>query len=214
MKKIVIFIICMLFLLTSVVGYSLEMNTKLMGKTIVIDVGHGGVDGGSSVNGYYEKNINLDISLKLRDELIKQGVNVMMTRDGDYDLSEPNATRRKKSDFDARIKYINESGADMYLSIHMNYLEEEKYYGGQVFYTEGNEILANTLQNVFRQDLNSPLKEKKIANSIYMYKQLEIPGVLIECGFLSNNKERRLLLSEEYQEKVVATIIKGLLEYY
>ena len=166
------------------------------------------------VNGIYESDLNLEISLKLRNELIKQGVSVILTRDGDYDLSSPNISRRKKNDFDNRIKLINESKADLYLSIHINYLSDTKYYGGQVFYTEGNEKLAKVMQKSFVNNLNSPREEKKLQDSIYMFKQLKIPGVLIECGFLSNKNERYLLRDDKYQDKIVDTIIKGLINYY
>lgn len=214
MKKLV-FILFIIFIFWAVkVCYSMELNTKLLNKTIVIDSGHGGKDGGTIVDGVYEKDINLKIALKLRDELIKNGVNVIMTRDGDYDLSSPSATRRKKSDFDNRIKLINNSQADLYISIHMNYLSDSRYYGAQVFYTKENEILAHVMQESLVSCLDSPMKDKLLSNTIYMYKKLNVPGILIECGFLSNSKERSLLKSDDYQDKVVDAIIKGLLSYY
>lgn len=203
-----------LLLLTVNIVSSKELNSSLMGKVIVIDVGHGGKDRGTSSGNVYESDINLAIALKLEKALIQQGVDVLLTRDGDYDLSSPDVSRRKKSDFDNRIKFINESAADLYLSIHMNYLTNGKYYGGQVFYTEGNEKLATVMQNSFKNKLKSPMDAKKLGDTIYMFKQLEKPGVLIECGFLSNANERSLLNTDEYQEKVAATIVEGLINYY
>lgn len=203
-----------LVLLTSKIVYSVELDNKLIGKVIILDAGHGGVDAGTSVNGIKEKDINLSIVLKLKKELIKQGVDVLLVRDGDYDLSEPNAKRRKKSDFDNRINLINNSKADLYLSIHINYLNDGKYYGAQTFYTEENIKLANIIQKEFIDNLKSPMKEKKLSNDIYMYKQLEIPGVLIECGFLSNKNERYLLQSNDYQSKIVSAIVEALIKYY
>ena len=214
MKKIFIILCITLMLLTRGIVYSKEINNKLVGKKIVLDAGHGGKDAGTSVNGIEEKNINLSIVLKLKEELIKQGVDVIVTRDGDYDLSEPNANRRKKSDFDNRINLINNSDADLYLSIHINYLEDDRYYGAQTFYTEGNERLANVIQDAFISNLKSPMKEKELSNSIYMYKQLKVPGVLIECGFLSNKNERYLLNKDDYQDKIVSSIIEALIKYY
>jgi N-acetylmuramoyl-L-alanine amidase len=208
--KYFIFVLISLFLLTSGVVYSHEINNKLVGKVIVLDAGHGGKDRGTSVNGVYESDINLSIVFKLKKELNKHGVDVILIRDGDYDLSSPNVSRRKKSDFDNRISLINGSKADLYLSIHMNYLNDSRYYGAQVFYTGGNEDLAADIQS----NLNSPMKEKKLSNSIYMYKKLVIPGVLIECGFLSNDRERNLLQNDEYQDKLVKSIVKGLIKYY
>ena len=96
----------------------------------------------------------------------------------------------------------------------MNYLLDDRYYGAQVFYTDGNEELARVLQSSVISELNSPLKEKKLSNSIYMYKKLTIPGVLIECGFLSNSKERSLLVTDDYQHRIVGAIVEGLLKYY
>lgn len=213
-KKYFIIMLISLMLLTAGMTRGMEINNKLMGKVIVLDAGHGGKDKGTSSNGIYESDINLAIVLKLRDELIKQGVDVIVTRDGDYDLSSPNVDRRKKSDFDNRIKLINSSDADMYISIHMNYLSQQEYYGGQVFYTDGNEKLANIMQQSFVDNLKSPREEKKLIDTIYMFKQLKVPGILIECGFLSNKNERYLLNNSDYQDKIVQTIIKGLIKYY
>lgn len=214
MKKNIIWLFICLMLLTSSLVYGQEINNKLVGKVIIIDVGHGSVDKGTTVENVNESDINLAVALKLREELIKQGVTVLMTRDGNYDLSSPNSKRRKKSDFDNRIDLINNSGADLYLSIHMNYLDNSKYYGAQVFYTPQNEELAKVMQESFKSNLNSPLEAKKVSNNIYMYQRLKVPGLLIECGFLSNSRERMLLQTNEYQEKIVKTIIDGLLNYY
>ena len=109
---------------------------------------------------------------------------------------------------------INGSGADLYLSFHINYLDDSRYYGAQVFYTEGNEEIAEILQDSMNDNLDSPLEEKKLNSSIYMYKQLVVPGVLIECGFLSNDKERKLLVNKEYQNRIINTVVEGLLNYY
>ena len=203
-----------LMLLTARGVYSHELDSRLAGKVIVLDAGHGGKDKGTSVSGVYESDINLSLVNRLKNSLNKHGVDVVLTRSSDYDLSSPNVSRRKKSDFDNRIKLINESGSDLYLSIHMNYLLDSRYYGAQVFYTVGNEKIAELIQNSLVKNLNSPLKAKKLNNSIYMYKQLTIPGVLIECGFLSNDRERKLLVTEEYQERLVEAILEGLFKYF
>ena len=203
-----------LTLLTSGIVYSHELDNRLVGKVIVLDAGHGGKDRGSNFGNVYESDINLSLVIKLKNALNKHGVDVILTRDGDYDLSSPDAYRRKKSDFDNRIDLINNSRADMYLSIHMNYLIDSRYYGAQVFYTEENKELASLLQDSLIRYVESPLREKELSNSIYMYKKLKIPGVLIECGFLSNDKERRLLITDDYQNKIVNAIVEGLLRYY
>ena len=213
MKKVIIFLI--IFSLFSVgTGYLKTMNSNLVGKRIVIDVGHGGKDSGTVYKDIKEKDINLSIGFKLKEVLIKNGVDVVMTREGDYDLAKPNANRRKKSDFDNRIELINNSGADMYISIHINYLGDSKYYGVQTFYTKSNKDIGETIQEVLKKDLDSPMDARLLSNDIYMYKKLNIPGVLIECGFLSNAKERSLLIGEEYQWTLVKSIVDGMINYY
>lgn len=213
MKKIIVLIIALSFFLCGVANMS-SMNPVLTGKTIVIDVGHGGKDSGTSYKDILEKDINLGIALKLKGLLLKNGVNVILTREGDYDLASPNALRRKKSDFDNRIKLINNSGADMYVSIHINYLDASKYYGAQAFYTKDNENIAKSIQESLVKDLKSPLDYKKLSNDIYMYKKLNVPGVLVECGFLSNYNERNLLQKDDYQLKIAEAIMKGIINYY
>lgn len=213
MRKFILLLISVC-LFTSGFLYVNAISNKLVGKVIVIDVGHGGKDSGTVYKNIKEKDINLDIALKLKKELIKLGVEVIMTREGDYDLSSPGSLRRKKSDFDNRIKLINESKADMYISLHINYLDNPKYYGGQVFYIDSNQRLANIIQDEFIRQLSSPLKVRNMDDNIYMYKKLDIPGVLIECGFMSNVKERNLLVTSKYQSKIVKCIIDGLINYY
>ena len=188
-------------------------NFPLSGRVFVIDAGHGGVDPGTVVGSIYEKNINLDISLALRDELTKLGAIVYMTREGDYDLGTPKATYRKKSDFDHRISYINKSNADYYVSIHLNYLSDASYSGVQVFYSsvnEKNEGLASSIQSYMNEKLGTSREIKKISNSIYMYSKLTVPGVLVECGFLSNYQERLLLQDKSY----IQTFAKYLAESF
>ncbi len=142
------------------------------------------------------------------------GATVILTRDGDYDLSIPNASGRKRSDFNNRIKLINESNADMYLSIHLNYLSDASYYGPQVFYNKDNEELAKIMQKVMNEELKGKREIKKIPSDTYMYSKLNVPGILIECGFLSNGIERNKLITEDYQQKIAESIAKGVLEYF
>ena len=203
------FFICVLVLY----AYKVEASLPLMGKVIVVDAGHGKEDPGTSVGNLYEKDINLNISLYLEKELSKKGASVILTRDGDYDLSTPNATYRKRSDFDNRIKLINESNANMYVSIHVNFYSDQSYKGPQIFYTKENKQIASAIQEVMNKGLNGN-REIKPMPDIYMYKRLKIPGVLIECGFLSNYEERSLLKTKEYQQKVAQSITEGVIEYF
>ena len=208
--SLIIFIIS-IFLLSSVFG---KDNLFLVGRIIVIDPGHGFLDPGTSYENIYEKDINLNISLYLKEQLESYGATVYMTRDGDYDLSTPNAIYRKKSDFDNRINLINNSKADIYLSIHLNYLSDFKYYGPQVFYNGKNIYFANIMQDVLNKGLNSNRKIKTIPKDTYMYPKLKVNGLLIECGFLSNYEERQKLITIEYQKKVADLISKGVVKYF
>jgi N-acetylmuramoyl-L-alanine amidase len=208
-KISIIFILCILLFSENIVLASLPLT----GKKIIIDVGHGGVDPGTVYQNIYEKDINLSISLLLEKELSRLGASVVLIRNGDYDLSKPNAYMRKKSDFDNRIKIINESKADYYLSIHLNYLENKKYYGPQVFYNNqrvSNKEIALQLQNDLNLELHTNREAKLIPTKTYMYSRLNIPGVLIECGFLSNDYERELLLSKDYQKKLAQIIASSM----
>lgn len=208
--SLMIFIIS-IFLLSSVFG---KDNLFLVGRIIVIDPGHGFLDPGTSYENIYEKDINLNISLYLKEKLESNGATVYMTRDGDYDLSTPNAIYRKKSDFDNRINLINNSKADIYLSIHLNYLSDFKYYGPQVFYNGKNIYFANIMQDVLNKGLNSNRKIKNIPKDTYMYSKLKVNGLLIECGFLSNYEDRQKLITNEYQKKVANLISNGVIKYF
>lgn len=137
----------------------------------------------------------------MREELQKYGATVYMTREGDYDLGTPKATYRKKSDFDHRISFINNSNANYYISIHLNYLEDSTYFGPQVFFNNingENQELANSIQVYLNDKLKTDRDVKELTDSIYMYSRLKIPGVLVECGFLSNFNERSKLLTDSY----------------
>jgi len=204
------------FFIGVLIFYALKVEAvmPLTGRVIVIDPGHGAEDPGTSYGNLYEKNINLSISLFLEKELGSLGAEVILTRNGDYDLSTPNANYRKKSDFDNRIKLINESEADLYLSIHLNYLNDYSYFGPQVFYNKENEELAKIIQKSMNDYTKGSREIKKIPSDTYMYNKLEVPGVLIECGFLSNQKERSLLKTENYQINLAKSITLGVLEYF
>lgn len=214
MKKYCLKLLIIFILLTLILSFPYaKASLPLFGKTITIDIGHGGKDPGTVVNNILEKDINLKIGKYLEKELIKKGANVILTRNGDYDLSSPNSYRRKKSDFDNRIKIINNSSASMYVSIHLNYLEQASYYGPQVFYnniTDNNKKIANNMQNILNKKLKTNRKVKLIPEDTYMYSRLNVPGVLVECGFLSNYNEKIKLTSKEYQQKIAKYISEGI----
>lgn len=185
-------------------------SEKQLQNIVILDPGHGGVDPGTVIDDIKEKDINLKIALKVKEKLEQKNITVLLTRDGDYDLASPEVNRRKKSDFDHRIRRINESVANYYISIHLNYLENKSYFGPQVFYTKENKDLAIQMQNDFNKTLNVNREAKKIPNTIYMYSKLKVPGVLIECGFLSNYEERKKLLDDNYIDNLASIIANNL----
>ena len=194
-------------------GIPVRASLPLQGKVIVVDAGHGGLDPGTTYQDIYEKDINLSISLYLEELLSEFGATVILTRSTDQDLS-GGSNHRKKTDFDNRIKIINNKYTDMYLSIHLNYLSNSKYYGAQVFYNKDNKILAEKIQEYLNNNLDTNREIKEIPSSTYMYKKLEKKGVLIECGFLSNSNERSKLITKEYQKKLAQVIADALVNYY
>lgn len=191
-------------------------SLPLFGKVIYLDPGHGGPDPGAVWNNMYESNINLDISYKIQEELEKNGAIVYLTRYGDYDLSANYAQLRKRSDLSRRANIINRSQADVYLSIHLNSDVSTTWHGSQVFYSsvnENNEDLAKIIQEQLKKDLNTDRQYKKLDDH-YLYNRVEIPGVLIEAGFISNTNERYLLNQEDYQEKIAKSIKEGLILFF
>ncbi len=198
------------------IGIVKATTLPLLGKVIYLDPGHGGKDPGAVWGNTYESDINLQLCLSLQMELEKNGAIVYLTRYGDYDLSANNAMLRKRSDLSRRVNIINRSLADLYLSIHLNADVSSTWKGAQVFFDDinpKNEEIAKVLQEQFRKDLNTNRDCKNI-NDHYLYSRVNIPGVLIEAGFISNDNERYLLKQTEYQQKVSKTIVKGIVNYF
>ena len=188
----------------------------LLGKIIYLDAGHGGKDPGAYYKDIYEEDINLKIVLKLKEKIEGKGGTVLLTRDSDYDLSNKGVKRRKKSDLYNRANLIDNSNCDMYISIHLNSSIHTNWKGAQVFYddiNEDNEKIAEIFQKNFNKKLNSDKKIKEMT-TLYMYKSIKKPGVLLEVGFISNPYERAKLITDEYQYKIVDTIISSLTEIF
>lgn len=212
--KLTLLLLLFLIIIISIFNVNASNLTfPLLGKTIYLDAGHGGVDNGATVNNVHEKDLNLQIVYKLKETLTSAGATVLLTRKDDNDISNPNTLYRKKSDFDNRIKLINNSNADLYISIHQNIYQNKKYSGPQVFYVKDNQKLAEIIQNTLNKYLNTKRKVKTI-NNTYMYKLLKKKGILIECGFISNDNERYKLKTEEYQLKLSKIITEGIITYY
>lgn len=193
---------------------AIEDNEK---KFIVIDPGHGGIDGGGmSVSGVYEKEINLSISYYLKTYLENCGYNVVLTRSGDYDLASKGSNNRKKEDISKRVDIINNENTILFISIHCNIYSDESIRGAQTFYNstyEENKILSNKIQNRLCNILkNTNRKEKSITDKYLIDKSIKT-GCLIEVGFLSNKEEFNLLVNPAYQDKIAYSIYIGIMEF-
>lgn len=183
-------------------------------KCIVIDAGHGGFDPGKvAADGINEKNINLAIASKLSTFLEEGGAVIRNTRVEDSSLSDS-----KRQDLKSRAEIANNSKADIFISIHQNSFPKSNVKGAQVFYYKGSEEgkrLASFIQNRLKEvvDINNG-RIAKANDSYYVLKQIKIPSVIVECGFLSNSVEHNKLISSEYQEKLAWAIYMGILDYF
>jgi N-acetylmuramoyl-L-alanine amidase len=195
-------------------------NLPLTGKIILLDPGHGGPDGGAGDKKALEKDIALDVTLKLRDLLQEQGALVIMTREIDVDLADPNTkgySRRKVEDLRNRLKMINESDTDLFVSIHLNAITSSRWSGAQTFYAshhKENERAAKFIQDELQKNLGNTSRKAKPLNRVYILKNAKKPGALVEVGFLSNPSERANLKKESYQEKVASSIYTGITRYF
>lgn len=195
-------------------------SLPLSGEVILLDPGHGGPDGGAGDQEVLEKDIALNISLILRDYLQQQGALVIMTREEDNDLASEGTrglSRRKTEDLKTRLKLINESEADFFVSIHLNSIPSPKWSGAQTFFApqlKENARAAKFIQDELIINLENTTRKAKPINHVYILKYAKKPGALVEVGFLSNPTEKQNLKKEEYQEKVAASIYKGILRYY
>lgn len=198
------------------------VSTPVTNKVIIVDAGHGTPDeGAESLNGITEAEINLKIALKLQNLLEQSGCTVLLTRSDENSIYEEGSSsikEKKITDIHNRVKIGNESSADIFVSIHLNKIPEQQYYGWQTFYKNGSEeskLLATEIQN----NLNDAIqKENKripaMLNSVYIMKNVEIPITIVECGFLSNPEEEELLQTDEYQNKLAWGIYNGINNYF
>lgn len=209
---LIIFFICVFAV--SKVNASVN-NLDLLGKVIYIDAGHGGKDSGAVSNKIIEKDLNLTIAKELYNALGQRGAIVLLTRDGDYDLSSSNYSR-KRSDLYNRAKIINESKANMFISIHLNSDVNSSYRGIQLFYNsinKENKLIAEAIYSSLENNINN-IRDNKEYNDYYMYKNIKVPGILIECGFISNPYDNYNLRQNSYRERIINLIVDGIINYY
>ena len=191
-------------------------------KIIVIDAGHGYPDGGAvGTGGTEEKDLNLKISKQIGEYFSKCGAHVIYTRYGDNaitsDLS-ANISEIKKSDMKKRIWIRDNSEADIFISVHMNKFHDSRYHGAQVFYNgdnDENKQLAECIRVSLKKyaDKDNQRETKDCKDSLFILRNSKIPSVLVECGFLSNPAEEKLLVSESYQDKIAFAVFVGTLDF-
>lgn len=202
--------------------YEETVSLPVSGKTIVIDAGHGKPDEGAEVgDGTTEAETNLKISLKLQNLLEQSGCTVLLTRsdeNGIYDIDSKTLKQKKISDIKNRVKIGNQSSADIFVSIHLNKIPQEQYDGWQTFYNEKSED-GKKLAVSIQKSLNEAIQKEnnrvasKIQN-IYIIKNVEIPTTIVECGFLSNEKEKQDLMTDAYQNRLAWGIYNGIINYF
>ena len=195
-------------------------NTPVPRRAIlVIDPGHGGMDGGAtSCTGVLESQINLQIGLKLNDLSHLLGYETRMIRTGDVSVYTQGNTiaSQKASDLRNRVRIVNETENGILISIHQNTFSDSKYRGAQVFYaaTQGSRELADTMQALFLSTLNpGSNRQEKAASNIYLLQHIRRTGILVECGFLSNAEEEAKLRSDAYQNQICCVILYAISDY-
>ena len=203
-------------------GYIDTVSLPVSGKVVVVDAGHGVPDEGAEAgDGTTEAQTNLKIALKLQSLLEQSGCTVILTRsdeNGIYDLDSKTLKQKKISDIRNRVKIGNESSADIFVSIHLNKIPQQQYDGWQTFYNKKSEqgqklakqIQANLNEAIQKENKRVPAK----IENIYIINNVEIPTTIVECGFLSNPKEKEFLLTDSYQNRLAWGIYNGIIEFF
>lgn len=197
----------------------------LGGVKIVLDAGHGGMDGGASGGDVIEKEITLAITKKVERQLTRLGAEVVLTRktDGDVISEQPsngqNLTNRerKKQDIFLRESLVQSHEPDLFVTIHANAIPNSKWRGAQVFFHKdghpNSELLAKAIQQTLRDTLENTDREALSIKQVYLLKKVDAPAALVETGFISNEEERKLLATDSYQEKIAFAIARGIENY-
>ena len=222
-KTTVIYILIIIIFLSIPLAGNQAICTLAQGrgvpKTIVIDAGHGGVDGGAvSCTGVYESHINLEIAKKLEDLMHLLGIHTIMIRSTDRSVYTEGKTiaAKKVSDIKERLRIINTTPNALLLSLHQNNFHDSRYCGAQVFYNQnpGSKELAERIQTSFRESLNpSNKRQVKKASGIYLMDHINCTGVLVECGFLSHPEEEAMLRNNAYQNKLCCILATEVCKY-
>jgi N-acetylmuramoyl-L-alanine amidase len=223
-KGFVQLLLLIIFLCPITVYPQAQVNNRVdkSEKVILIDPGHGGIDGGAvGKDGTLEKDLNLIIGKTLRDSLLGEGYKTVISREDDRSLCTEGGTIRKKKleDLDSRQKLIKESNCNMFISIHLNAFPQHQYYGAQVWYASNkkSENFGTLMQGNLKEnlDVNNKRKAKNAKESFIILRNCpDIPAIIIECGFLSNAAEAEKLKDPAYQQKIAQSIVKGVNMYF
>ena len=193
--------------------------TPVSSQIIVLDAGHGLPDGGAvNTNGLSEAEINLKIIQKLQELLEASNCTTILTRSDENGIYDANAKKKKVSDLQNRVNIVNSSNADILVSIHLNKISKPQYYGWQTFYQKNNENSKNLAQ-LIQSNLNYSIqrtnkREILPISNIYLMDNSKIPSVIVECGFLSNPDDSKLMQTDEYQNSLAWGIYTGIMDYF
>lgn len=214
----VVILVCACILAKTSAVYVTGRQVEKQKECIVVDVGHGGFDSGKiGVNGELEKDINLQIALKLKETLEAKGIPVIMTREDDQGLYGESASNKKAQDLQRRCDLINDKKPLMTVSIHQNSYTSPEIKGAQVFYyttSTESQKLAETIQKALIEQVDPENhREAKANDSYYMLRKTASAIVIVECGFLSNPEEAAKLSDEGYQQKIADAICLGVFRY-
>ena len=222
MRKFFIILVLILTILTGTICFTAINRTSSQATVkkykIVLDAGHGGIDGGvvGKTTGVKESELNLSIVKKLEDYCVNAGFSVVLTRKTQAGLYGLATSNLKRKDMQARKEIILKERPDLVVSVHLNKFSLSSRRGAQVFYREDNEqskILAQSIQNSFNNMEEAPRQSSPLKGDYYLLNCSNYPSVIAECGFLSNPEDEKLLVTDDYQGKVAYAIFKGIVEY-
>ena len=217
LKKKSVFFLIVFLIVGCAIGtcfkYVSTMTKPSLAKTIVIDAGHGGVDGGATgrQTKIEESELNLEYAKTLKKIFVEFGFNVVMTREDMRGLYQENAKIKKKSEMEKRKEIIERANADAVISLHMNSFSDSSVRGAHVFYDSDNDagkVLAGNVAKVLNENIEHAYKTAK-AGDYFVLKCTNAPSVLVECGFLSNPEEEKLLQNKDYIQKFCYNIFCG-----
>ena len=215
-------IVCIYGIIYLAIGNVVQTNTTpATNKVVILDAGHGAPDYGTeSASGTTEQELNLAITLKLQQILEQSGVNVILTRsdeNGIYEVDKDSIRAKKISDTKNRVYIGNNSAADIYVSIHMNYYTDSQYSGWQTFYqssSESSKKLANIIQQSLNENIGQNKRNPMAIKGVYIMDHVKIPAVIVECGFLSNKNDEERLKTDSYQSQLAWGIYLGVQKYF